>query len=61
MLLFARAFERNRHQLLAADPRFDQAPDRWLARCVQMADRIQAHDPLRAECAVEQIGGGFPG
>ena len=48
MLLPARAFERDRHQLFAAHPCLDQAPDRRLARRIQMADRIQAHNALRA-------------
>ena len=59
MLLLAGALQRDRHQFLAADPRSDQPPDRGLARRVEMADRIQADDPLRAQSAVEQIGRGF--
>ena len=59
MLLLAGAFERDRHQFLAPDPRLDQAPHRRLARRVEMADRIEADDALRTQRAVEQIGGGF--
>ena len=60
MLLLARAFERDRHQRAAAHPCFDQAPDGRLARRIQMADRIQADDALRAQGAIEQIDKGFP-
>ena len=49
MLLLAGALERDRHQLPAAHPRLDQAPDRGLARRIEMADRIQADDALRAQ------------
>ena len=59
VLLLAGAFERDRQQLAAADPRLDQLADRGLARRVEMADRIQADDALRTQRAVEQIGGGF--
>ena len=61
MLLLAGAFERDRHQFLAAHARLDQAPDRRLARRVEMADRIEADEPLRTQRAVEQIGRGFRG
>ena len=57
MLLLAGAFERDRHHFLAPHPRLDQAPHRRLARRIEMADRIQADDALRAQRAVEQIGG----
>ena len=60
MLLLAGAFERYRHQFVAANPRLDQAPNRRLARRVEMTDRIQADEPLRAQGAVEQIGRDFP-
>ena len=58
--LLARTFERDRRQRAGAQPRFDQAPDRRLARRIEMADRIQADDPLRAQGAIQQIGMGFP-
>ena len=57
MLLLAGAFERDRHQFLAAHARLDQAPYRRLARRVEMADRIQTDEPLRTQCPIEQIGG----
>ena len=59
MLLLAGAFERDRRQFLAPHPRFDQAPHRRLARRVEMADGIQTDEPLRAQRAVEQVGGDF--
>ena len=39
--------------------RLDQAADRGLARRIEMADRIEADEPLRAQRAIEQIVGGF--
>src|SRR5258708_17208823 len=59
ILLLARAFKRDRHHFLAANARLDQAPDLRLARCVEMADRIEADDALRAQGAVEQISRDF--
>src|SRR5258708_20410796 len=59
MLLLARAFKRDRHHFLAANARLDQAPDRCLARRVEMANRIEADDTLRAQGAAEQISPDF--
>ena len=56
MLLLARAFERDRHQIAPAHPRLDQAAHRGFARRVEMAGRVQADDALRTQRAVEQIG-----
>ena len=60
MLLLAGAFERDRHHRASAYPGFDQPPDRRLARRIEMANRIQADDALRAQGAIEPIGMGFP-
>ena len=59
MLLLACAFDGDQHQLVAANPLLDQATDRLLARRIEVTDRVQAHDPLRAQGAVEQVGGGL--
>src|SRR5437763_15500654 len=59
MLLLACAFDGDRHQLVAANPLLDQATDRLLARRIEVTDRVQAYDPLRAQGAVEQVGGGL--
>src|SRR5947209_16098223 len=56
MLLLAGAFDGGRHQFAAADPCLDQPPNSRLGRRVEMADRIEAHQTLSAERAVEQIG-----
>src|ERR1700730_9168596 len=56
MLLLAGAFERHRDQLLAAHSCLDEAPDRLLARRIEVTDRVETHDPLRPQRAVEQIG-----
>src|ERR1700737_5585189 len=56
MLLLAGALECDLYQLLAADALFDQPGDRLLARRIEVTDRVQAHDPLRPQRAVEQIG-----
>ena len=45
----------DRHQLLAAHAGLDQPPDRRLARRVEMADRVEADDALRAQRTVEQV------
>ena len=61
VLLFAGALDCDRHQFGPADACLDQAPDRWLAWCIQMADRVQAHYSLCLQGAIEQIVGDFPG
>src|ERR1700754_4844272 len=43
MLLLAGALDCDRHQLLLAHPRLDDAAHRGLARRVEVTDRIQAH------------------
>src|SRR2546430_769423 len=48
-------FELDRHQLLAPYSGLDQSPHGRLARRVEIAGRIDAHDPLRAQRTVEQI------
>ena len=55
MFHFRYSLERNRHQLFAVHSGFDQLPDGRLAFGVEMADRIEAHEPLRSQRPVEQI------
>ncbi len=50
-----RALERDRHQLLAAHACADDLVDRGLHRRVEVADRIETNDALRAQRAIEQI------
>src|SRR4051794_21108006 len=47
--------ELERHELGPAHPFLDQPPHDWLARRVEVADRIDAHQRLRAQRALEQI------
>src|SRR4051812_30458667 len=47
--------ELERHELGPAHPFLDQPPHDWLARRVEVADRIDAHQRLRALRALEQI------
>src|SRR4051812_28062371 len=49
------ALELERHQLGPAHPFLDQPPHDRLARRVEVADRIDAHQRLRAQRALEQI------
>ena len=42
VLLLAGILEPDRHQFPGPYPRLDQAPDRGLARCIEMTDRIEA-------------------
>ena len=48
------SLERDRQQLLAAHPASINAACR-LARGVEVAERIEAHDALRAQGPVEQV------
>src|SRR5215203_3452319 len=59
VVLLARALKADRHKLLAANPVFDQLPDRRLAFGIEMADRIQAHNSLRAQGAIQQVARRF--
>src|SRR3954462_13923886 len=55
MLLLAGALDHDGNQLLAANALLDQTADCGLARRVEMADRIQADDALRAQRPIEQV------
>ena len=55
VLRLAGALELDRHQFLAAHPALDQPPHARLAPGIEVADRIQAHDALRAQRTVEQM------
>src|SRR5437899_1387015 len=59
MLRLARTVEFDRHKLVAANSLLDQPADGSFARRVEMADRVEADDALRAQSAVEQIAIGF--
>src|SRR3954447_15933635 len=52
---YGSAFEHERHELAPAHPFLDQPPHHRLARRVEVADRIDAHQGLRAQRALEQI------
>src|SRR3954452_24889125 len=55
MLLLAGALDHDGNQLLATNALLDQTADCGLARRVEMADRIQADDALRAQRPIEQV------